>query len=169
MSNETVKDEERAAFEEIAARIHYPACWDTAAYPTLASTLAECAVWHDLRCGECRVCPRDRAASSQSANIGSSEESQGITLPKVTSSTVPASSQAAPNLQDLACQVVEAVSTVKDLHDLVVEKAEAAPQAAISYAAVEAAIEAWFDCDDSNGNDHQARMRRAIAAAISKP
>lgn len=35
---------------------------------------------------------------------------------------------AAPNLQDLACQVVEAVSTVKDLHDLVVEKAGTAPQ-----------------------------------------
>lgn len=38
----------------------------------------------------------------------------------------------------------------------------------MSDAAVDAAIEAWFDCDDSNVNDHQARMRRAIIAATKE-
>jgi hypothetical protein len=45
--------DERAAFEKIATKIHYPACWDTAAYPTLASALVECAQWYEWKCGEC--------------------------------------------------------------------------------------------------------------------
>ncbi|WP_430229303.1 hypothetical protein [Paraburkholderia tropica] len=43
-----------------------------------------------------------------------------------------------------------------------------APTERMSEAAVDAAIEAWFDCDDSNVNDHQARMRRAIIAATKE-
>ncbi|HDR8931715.1 TPA: VRR-NUC domain-containing protein [Burkholderia vietnamiensis] len=56
--------DERAAFEKLAAKIHYPGCWDTAAYPTLAEALVECAAWYDVRCGECADGSRARAASA---------------------------------------------------------------------------------------------------------
>lgn len=60
-----VLDDERAAFEKIAVKIHYPACWDTAAFPTLAHALVECAGWYDIRCGECLAGSIARAASPQ--------------------------------------------------------------------------------------------------------
>ncbi|HVM93422.1 MAG TPA: hypothetical protein VMT67_11455 [Terriglobales bacterium] len=59
--------DDHAALEKLAAKIHYPECWDTAAYPTLASALVECAAWYDLRCGECAEGSVARAASPQSA------------------------------------------------------------------------------------------------------
>ena len=42
--------------EEIRKSIHYPECWDTMAYPTLASAL-----WEMLPpLGKCKVCGRDQ-------------------------------------------------------------------------------------------------------------
>ena len=37
--------------EELAARLHYPQCWDTVAYPTLADALREVA---DCSCSTCK-------------------------------------------------------------------------------------------------------------------
>ncbi|WP_230972993.1 hypothetical protein [Burkholderia vietnamiensis] len=56
--------DERAAFEKLAAKIHYPGCWDTAAYPTLAEALVECAAWYGMRCGECDDGSLARATSA---------------------------------------------------------------------------------------------------------
>ena len=39
-----------SAADHTAAAIHYPACWDTAAYPTLESALSE--MYHDFKCQE---------------------------------------------------------------------------------------------------------------------
>lgn len=72
---------ERDALEQIARRIHYPACWDTAAYPTLASALVECAAWYDLRCGECEAGSIVRAASPAPASPSGEDSADGATLP----------------------------------------------------------------------------------------
>lgn len=37
--------------DDIANRIHYPGCWDTAAYPTLVDALWECVEWRG--CSTC--------------------------------------------------------------------------------------------------------------------
>ncbi|MFZ3286620.1 MAG: hypothetical protein WA191_07190 [Telluria sp.] len=39
----------------LAKAIHYPDCWDTAAYSTLSDALA--AVYHDFQCSECQAAP----------------------------------------------------------------------------------------------------------------
>lgn len=36
--------------ERIAVLIHYPGCWDTAAYPTLEDAMLEVAAWSKCEC-----------------------------------------------------------------------------------------------------------------------
>ena len=43
-----MKEEDKS----IAKAIHYPRCWDTAAYPTLASAL-----WEMVMMPKCKICP----------------------------------------------------------------------------------------------------------------
>lgn len=44
--------------KELADAIHYPECWDTAAYPTLASALWEMIDQKEL--GECPTCGEEQ-------------------------------------------------------------------------------------------------------------
>ncbi|MEK7916602.1 hypothetical protein AAB988_29645 [Burkholderia contaminans] len=72
--------DERAAFEKLAAKIHYPECWDTAAYPTLAAALVECSAWYDMRCGECEYGSAARAPSPNAAGAEGAEIPAGYAL-----------------------------------------------------------------------------------------
>lgn len=51
--------------EQIAKAIHYPRCWDTMAYPTLASALWEMIDW-DFANKECSQCEKSRGLSTHS-------------------------------------------------------------------------------------------------------
>lgn len=52
----------------VAQAIHYPQCWDTAAYPTVKSALAE--VHASFHCSECNPQPHDSAAELYAALRG---------------------------------------------------------------------------------------------------
>jgi hypothetical protein len=49
------------------------------------------------------------------------------------------------------------------------ERADAKKDAALTNEKIEAAIEAWFDTDGKDVDDHQSRMRAAILAANKEP
>lgn len=52
-SRMTTKQEVDAQLKRVARAIHYPACWDTAAYPTILDALEELASCSG--CSECRA------------------------------------------------------------------------------------------------------------------
>ncbi|MCA7962540.1 hypothetical protein LGM54_06180 [Burkholderia cenocepacia] len=53
---------ESAIREQIARALHYPACWDTAAYPTLESAAWEAIAAAKLGCSACDAAPADAQA-----------------------------------------------------------------------------------------------------------
>jgi hypothetical protein len=56
-----VQQKDEHARERIARALHYPACWDTAAYPTLDSAALEAIACAKLGCSECEK-PSDASA-----------------------------------------------------------------------------------------------------------
>jgi hypothetical protein len=62
-SKATVKGDEQMRVK-IARALHYPACWDTAAYPTLES-----AAWEAIACAKlgCSACEPDSSAAPQAS------------------------------------------------------------------------------------------------------
>jgi hypothetical protein len=58
-----VQQKDEHARERIARALHYPACWDTAAYPTLDSAALEAIACAKLGCSECEK-PSDASDGS---------------------------------------------------------------------------------------------------------
>ena len=50
---------------EIAECIHYPGCWDTVAYPTLASALWELIAWGPMGYGACPTCGKPQGPTTR--------------------------------------------------------------------------------------------------------
>jgi hypothetical protein len=54
-----ILDWKKDSEEEIGKLIHYPDCWDTMAYPSLASALWEMCIIREHKCPTCKkiICP----------------------------------------------------------------------------------------------------------------
>jgi hypothetical protein len=65
-----------AVSERIARALHYPACWDTAAYPTLES-----AVWEAIACAKlgCSTCEPAQTALADAARDVLAERQRQVT------------------------------------------------------------------------------------------
>jgi hypothetical protein len=64
---------------------------------------------------------------------------------------------------------LDAAAAMADYAAPTPERADAKKDAALTDEQIEAAIEAWFDTDGKDVDDHQSRMRVAILAANKEP
>ena len=63
----------KEAEKRMAKAIHYPDCWDTVAYPTLAIALWEMIDW-DFANKKCSQCEKPQGLSTTTTNTPSNEK-----------------------------------------------------------------------------------------------